>query len=571
VVDVITVGTRSASTVDAGRPRVREGAVLAAVVAVVLGTAGLAVARAADLTLTVMVAFACTTLAVTAFLLRRDAEQRRAGLLLYVAVGCLLASDSRAVLGPAGAWVAAVTMWTAAVPLGVVLLTYPGRRLGRRWYRWLLVAVTVDYVVLWAVAVTVPLPVVVADVLGDAGAVGGVALPALVGVALAQRWRCAAAPERHAVRSVAVVGFTLAASFAARLAVRGLAELGLVADEVYAVVRTVNLACLALAPLGLLFEALRRRAAHGRLIESLLAVGGDSARIEEAMRRAVSDPTLRLTLVEGDVDVDADPPGRIRQVLRSPEGAAVAVVDADEATRRDPTQLRTVLTAGALALDNARLQAQLVRRLDELRRSRARIVEATVRARRRLERDLHDGAQQQLLAVAATLARAELIEPGPGRATAITDARHRLGEAIAELRRLARGIHPAVLDRRGLPAALGTLVDVAPVPVDVDVSAELVGTRMSLPVETTLWFVASEAVTNAARHSGADRIRLRLRAGLGWAQLCVEDDGRGGAHLLGGGGLAGLDDRVSALGGRLSVASSGTAGTRVEAVLPCAS
>ena len=358
------------------------------------------------------------------------------------------------------------------------------------------------------------------------------------------------------------------------MAVRGLAELGLVADEVYAVVRPVNLACLALAPLGLLFEALRRRAAHGRLIESLLAVGGDSARIEEAMRRAVSDSTLRLTLVEGDVEVDADPPGRIRQVLRSPEGAAVAVVDADEAAMCDPAQLRTVLTAGALALDYARLQAQLVRRLDELRRSRARIVEATVQARRLLERDLHDGAQQQLLAVAATLARAELIEPGPGRATAIVDARRRLGEAIAELRRLARGIHPAVLDRGGLPAALGTLVDVVPVPVDVDVPAELAGTRMSLPVETTLWFVASEAVTNAARHSGADRIRLRLRVGPGWARLCVEDDGRGGAHLLGGGGLAGLDDRVSALGGRLSVASSGTAGaagTRVEAVLPCAS
>jgi signal transduction histidine kinase len=537
----------------------------------VLAAAGVAVARGGAVTLTVMVAFACTTLAVAAFLLRRDAEQRRSGLLLYVAVGCLLGSISPVVLGPAGAWLGLVTMWAATVPLGVVLLSYPGRQVTRRWHRWLLVAVGVDFVVLWTAAVALPLPPAVAEVLGGIGDAVGVALPVLVGVALAQRWRRAAAPERPGVRSVAVVGLALAATFAARLAARALADLGLVADDVYAVLRTVNLACLALAPLGLLLEALRRRAAHGRLIESLLEVGGDCARIEEAMRRAVSDPTLRLALAEDGSEIDAGPPpsGRIRRVLRSPAGSAVAVVDADQATTCDPTQLRTALTAGAIAVDNARLQAQLVHRLDELRRSRARIVEATVRARRRLERDLHDGAQQRLLAVAATLARAEL-EQGPARMTAVVEARHQLAEAITELRRLAQGIHPAVLDR-GLPAALGSLADMAPLPVDVDVAAELTGTRLSLPVETTMWFVASEAVTNAARHSGADRIRLRLRAGAGRATLCVEDDGRGGARLRCGGGLAGLADRVSALGGRLSVGSSEMRGTRVEAVLPCES
>jgi signal transduction histidine kinase len=194
-----------------------------------------------------------------------------------------------------------------------------------------------------------------------------------------------------------------------------------------------------------------------------------------------------------------------------------------------------------------------------------------VLARRRLERDLHDGAQQQLLAVAATLARAELLDEGSGRAAAVIEARQQLGNAIAELRRLARGIHPAVLDRGGLPAALGTLADVVAVPVEVDVPAALADTRLPLPIETTLWFVASEAVTNAVRHSGADRIRLRLRAGAAWTTLRVEDDGRGGAHLRSGGGLTGLADRVSALGGTLSVASYRAIGTRVEAVLPCGS
>ena len=194
-----------------------------------------------------------------------------------------------------------------------------------------------------------------------------------------------------------------------------------------------------------------------------------------------------------------------------------------------------------------------------------------MQSRRRLERDLHDGAQQQLLSVAATLARAELLDPGTARATAIVEARRQLAEAIAELRRLARGIHPAVLERGGLPAALPTLADVVPVPVDVDIPADMGKTPLSPPVETTMWFVAAEAVTNAAKHSGADRIRLRLQTGKGHATLSIEDDGRGGACLLAGGGLAGLSDRVSALGGVLSVTSATAAGTRVEAVLPCAS
>lgn len=553
--------------------RARERAALAAVVVVVLATSAVGVVRDPAVALTLTVAFACVTLAVAAFLLRCDEEQRRSGLFLYLAVGCLLGSEARVVLGPAGAWIGSVSMWTATVPLGVVLLTYPGRCLSRRWHRRLLVAVAADFVVLSTVVVTLPLRSTVVEALGMVSAIAGVALPVAAGVALVQRWACAAAPERAGVRSVAVVGLALVTTFAARLAVRGLVELELVTEETYTVVRTVNLVCLALAPLVLLFEVLRRRAAHGRLVASLLEVGGDARLIEQIMRRAVNDPSLRLVLSERDSEEEVATArrGRISQVLRSPDGAAVAVVDADETTTCDPTQLRTVLTAGTSALNNARLQAQLEHRLDELQHSRARIVEATLRARRLLERDLHDGAQQQLLAVAATLARAELLRQPLERATAISEARQRLGEAIAELRRLARGIHPGVLDRGGLPAALNTLLDLAPVPIDVDVPAELARVRLSPPIEATMWFVASEAVTNAARHSGADQIRLRLRAGAGSVTLRIDDDGRGGARLLCGGGLAGLTDRVSALGGQLSILSSGTTGTRVEATLQCES
>jgi signal transduction histidine kinase len=229
-----------------------------------------------------------------------------------------------------------------------------------------------------------------------------------------------------------------------------------------------------------------------------------------------------------------------------------------------------VLAVSALTLDNSRLQTQLVQKLDEVRASRSRIVEATVQSRRRLERDLHDGAQQQLLAVAATLARAGIVGSDTERAAAIAEARRQLAEAIAELRNLARGIHPALLNRGGLPSALPTLADVVPIPVDVNISAELSSTRFSAPVETTMWFVAAEAMTNAAKYSCAERIRLRLHASAGHATLTVEDNGRGGARLLPGGGLCGLSDRVNALGGALRITTS-TTGTRVEAVLPCES
>ena len=547
-----------------------------------------AVLRGYAPTLSGSVTVACVTLLGAAYLLRADREQQRPGVLLYTAAACLFFSNGGSVLGQAGEWIGHVTMWWAVVPLAAVMLTYPGQGVTRRWHGALLTAVAADFVVVWTVdvvlsLVSAPGAEVLDDLMRAVLAGGGVVLPILTCVALVQRWRSAAAPERQGVRSVAVVGLGLAVTFAARLLVRGLVDAGLAPWDAYEVFRMVNLTCLALTPVGLLLEAVRRRLARMKLIESLLSVGGNASLIQDAVRQALHDPSARLALpVQGagstlvdahgaEIVVEPDQTGRILRRLRSPEGSLVGVVDADEATAHDPAQLRVVLAASALALDNSRLQAQLMQKLDELQSSRSRIVEATVQSRRRLERDLHDGAQQQLLAVVATLARAEILGSERERATAIVEARRQLAEAIAELRRLARGIHPALLTRGGLPCALPTLADVVPVPVDVHVSTELATTRFSTPVETTIWFVATEAMTNAAKHSGADRIRLRLGASAGRATLIVEDNGRGGAHLLPGGGLSGLSDRVSALGGALSITSSTTTGTRVEAVLPCES
>jgi signal transduction histidine kinase len=553
-------------------------------VAALVVACGATVLRGNEVTLSVTVTFACVTLIVAAHLLRGDREQQRSGLLLYTAAACLFSSNSGPVLGQVGERIGGISMWWAVVPLGIVMLTYPGQGFTRRWHGVLIGVVAADFGVLWTVDALLPVMHVLREPVGVVLAVGGVVLPILTCAALVQRWHGAAAPERQGVRSVTIVGLALAVTFAARLFCRGLADLGIVAWPVYEVSRTVNLACLALAPIGLLIEALRRRAARGKMIESLLGVGGDAACVQDAIGRALNDPSVRLALpVQGnnrqvlldvhgaEIMVAPDRDGRITRDLRSPAGVLVAVVDADEATVRDSAQLRAVLAASALALDNSRLNNQLVQKLHELRCSRSRIVEATVQSRRRLERDLHDGAQQQLLAVAATLARAEILGSDGERSSAIVDARHQLVEAIAELRRLARGIHPALLRRGGLPSALPTLADVVPVPVDLDVPAQLLDIRLSDPVETTLWFVAAEAMTNAGRHSGAGRIRLRLRATTGEVALTVEDNGRGGARMVVGGGLAGLSDRVSALGGALCISSSVTTGTRVEAVLPCES
>jgi PAS domain S-box-containing protein len=204
----------------------------------------------------------------------------------------------------------------------------------------------------------------------------------------------------------------------------------------------------------------------------------------------------------------------------------------------------------------------------ELRRSRARLVETAYEARRRIERDLHDGAQQQLVSVAMTLAsaRAALGEK-PGEAGELMEeAIAELKAATGELRELARGIHPAVLTEGGLEPALNGLVRRSPLPATL---AEVPGGRFPAAVEAAAYFVVAEALTNAARHAeGASAVRVAVHAEDGSVGLTVVDDGPGGARLDGG-GLGGLADRVAALGGQLTVTSRPGEGTTVRAEIPC--
>jgi len=199
----------------------------------------------------------------------------------------------------------------------------------------------------------------------------------------------------------------------------------------------------------------------------------------------------------------------------------------------------------------------------KLKESRARIVQAADDARRRIERDLHDGAQQRLVGVLISL-RLAARAAEPATAAALERCIDEQLAALAELRDLARGLHPAVLAERGLPAALEMLAARSPVPVVVRAPA---GGRPAPALETALYFVAAEALTNVAKYAQASAAEVTLACGDGWAQITVADDGVGGADARAGGGLRGLCDRVEALGGQLSVTST-AAGTTVTARVP---
>jgi signal transduction histidine kinase len=226
-------------------------------------------------------------------------------------------------------------------------------------------------------------------------------------------------------------------------------------------------------------------------------------------------------------------------------------------------EIRTELTA-----ENAQLMAELQGKVAELRASRTRIVEAGFEERRRVERDLHDGAQQRLVALTMSLrlVRAKFETDPEAAAELLDEAMEELNEATRELRELARGIHPAVLSDRGLEAALSGLADRSPVPVEI---VETPSERLPAPVESATYFVVAEALTNVARYAEAEEATVRVSRVDGTVEVEVHDDGVGGADPSTGTGLRGLEDRVSALEGRLLITSPEGEGTTVVARIPC--
>jgi signal transduction histidine kinase len=287
-------------------------------------------------------------------------------------------------------------------------------------------------------------------------------------------------------------------------------------------------------------------------------------------RKPLNALQLRLRrLVRSDGDSSADRPaagsGRTISELRPQHRPGAAL--ARDSSLEDPELERGVRAAAALAQENERLDAELRARVKEVRASRARIVEAGLAERRRLERDLHDGAQQRLVSLVLGLRMIEkrLDEDPAGARRLLEMAGSELEAALRELRDVARGTHPAALSERGLDAALETLASRTPLPVELEAT---IAERLPEPVELTLYFVVSEALTNVAKHAHASQANVRAGRHNGRVVVEVSDDGVGGADPARGSGLSGLADRLSALDGKLEVRSERGQGTVLRAEIP---
>jgi signal transduction histidine kinase len=324
---------------------------------------------------------------------------------------------------------------------------------------------------------------------------------------------------------------------------------------------------------GLLSRSLARTAVGDLVLELERPLPAEDLRA--ALSKALGDPSLDVAYaIDQDprwVDATGEPvtlpTGDAERrsatiVRRDAEPVAALVHDA----ALDPALVRAVGAAAGMAIANERLRAEVRAQLTEVQASRQRIVEAGDRERRRVERDLHDGAQQRLVTLAVSLAM--LREHGTGDLatdTALGEASEELRQALRELRELARGIHPAILTEEGLGAAVESLAQRAAPSVCVRTD---LGGRLPAPVEATAYFVVSEALTNVAKYARATRTSVDLQQRAGSLHLEVADDGVGGADVQAGSGLRGLTDRVAALGGSLRVESPPGAGTRVVVEIP---
>jgi signal transduction histidine kinase len=331
-------------------------------------------------------------------------------------------------------------------------------------------------------------------------------------------------------------------------------------------------------PLALLAGLLRTRLA--RLTVAGLVVDLEDTPPEglrDALARALDDPSLQVAfwLPERDEFVDAEgqavtlpEDGDERAVtLLVHDGHTLAALVHDPSLRDERELVQAAGAAARMALENARLQAELQAQLAKVKESRARIVAAGDEQRRRIERDLHDGAQSRLVALALELKRAERDVDDPALERLLASTATELQEAVQQLRELAQGLHPALLVQSGLAVALNALADRAPLPVTVDADAE----RFPPEIEATAYFVVSEALANVAKHAHASRVRIAAHREDGMLVVAVEDDGVGGASAVNGSGLRGLADRIEARGGRLTVVSPAGGGTRVVGEIPCAS
>jgi signal transduction histidine kinase len=528
---------------------------------------------------------------VTGVLMWSEAAQRRNGT-LFVAVGLLwLGNDVgwrlTGVL-PALAW--AVRPLDELV-LIVILMRYPASRIAdrltRRIVAVIIAAVLIPYYLSgllwvpyqdgWARTFWWPTVIGVNDVahgMSRTYSIAALTAAAVVLVLAVRRYVLTRGLHRRELFPVLLAAAAVALSYVAR----GVIEVKQGNEEVgWTFALASNLAML-MIPVAFAATALRRRLDRSAVADLVLAIPQPATvgSVRDALRRVLIDPSLQVyvwlpdhgSYTDGADVLPALPGGdQLRVEVGDARGGRLAVVLLDPTLQRRTDVVDAAVRAAALNLENARLHADLVAQLQEVARSRTRIVEAGVAQRRQVERDLHDGAQQRLLALASTIGRARTAAEDPVVQALMEQARGELRQALQELRDLARGIHPAVLEQIGLRAAVDTVAEALPLPVHVTVEAG----RLPAAVESTTYFVICEALTNVVKHAAATRADVTVLYRDGTVGVTVADDGTGGAVAAAGGGLAGLSDRVAALGGNLRVDSPAGGGTRLTVELPCAS
>jgi signal transduction histidine kinase len=393
-----------------------------------------------------------------------------------------------------------------------------------------------------------------------------------VGV-LALRRRRLGRPRRHAIAFL-IEAFALGLVMVAVLFV-----IAAFAWPGFREVQRTTLFVIGLAPFAFLLGLLDARLARSSVGDLILELRAEPAPpdLRDALAEALRDPSLELAYWLPDFETYVDRNGRMVQLpddeertttLIDRDGGHIAALVHDRTLEHERELLDAVGAAAGMSLENARLQAELRARVEELRGSRARVIEAGQRERQRLERDLHDGAQQRLIALSLRLSLLERRVAGePAVREELNTAREEIAHSLDELRDVARGIHPAVLTGHGLVVAIESLAASAPLPVQRQMELE---TRLPERVEVAAYYVVSESLANIAKHAEASRARVTLEKTSTILLVEVADDGIGGANTEDGSGLRGLADRVEALGGRLRVWTPHGGGTRVQAEIPCA-
>jgi signal transduction histidine kinase len=491
---------------------------------------------------------------------------------LMIWTGCAWLASSFVLSDDPGLFTAAVLISNVYLAAFVhLLLAYPG---GRASHPRLAAAA-------YALAVLGPLPIMLSDerpcegcpdsaiALGDGAVLGtlgdvvttvaAIGLAAALVVILTRRWRAATAIQRRALAPLLWSGIVLLV-----LVVLTLSAQAVSGDQVPGVLSGAGQIVFASVPFAFLLGLLRGRMAHAEAVGELLVKLGEASSTDGLrclLADALGDDSLQLLYwVDGAwvtrEGKPAEPPASLTPVEL--EGQRIgAIVHAPEI---EPEVVVSVAAAAALAMRGERLEAAL-------RRSRARIVEAGLKERRRLERNLHDGAQQRLVALSLTLriARNQITKSPEQAAELVGAAQEELTRALEELRELARGIHPAVLSDRGLQAAVEALAVRSPLPVKL---TEVPQERLPEPVEAAAYFGIAEALTNVAKYANASNATVAVRRVNGHAEVEVRDDGVGGADPGRGTGIRGLVDRVGALDGTLALDSPPGSGTTLRAEIP---